>query len=143
MAGAQRPTEPDWTLHTIDLSPVPPGDRHTELVAHAERLQRSLDLAAGPLLRAALVHSGPDGADRLLIVAHHLVTDGVSWRIILTDLFAAYRELAAGTRSPRRSRPRPTRAGHAASPSSPPADPARPKSPTGPASRSTPRPAAP
>ena len=31
------------------------------------------------------------GSDRLLLIAHHLVVDGVSWRILLEDLAAAYR----------------------------------------------------
>ncbi|HEV2784623.1 MAG TPA: MupA/Atu3671 family FMN-dependent luciferase-like monooxygenase [Actinophytocola sp.] len=90
------PVETDWTLWTVDLSDTAPGQQAAELTAHAERLHRSLDLASGPLLRAALIHRGQGLADQLLVVAHHLVTDGVSWRIILTDLFAAYRSLAAG-----------------------------------------------
>nr|WP_256450114.1 non-ribosomal peptide synthetase [Aquabacterium sp. CECT 9606] len=56
--------------------------------------QRSLDLAAGPLLRALLVEL-VDGGARLLLVAHHLVIDGVSWRILLEDLQTACAQLAA------------------------------------------------
>ena len=33
---------------------------------------------------------------RLLLVVHHLVVDGVSWRILLEDLETAYRQLARG-----------------------------------------------
>ncbi|MDH1053601.1 non-ribosomal peptide synthetase [Aquipseudomonas alcaligenes] len=67
--------------------------------AHAEALcnevQRSLDLAQGPLLRG--LHLRQAGkADRLLLAVHHLVVDGVSWRILLEDLLAAYRQLEAG-----------------------------------------------
>ncbi|UXJ55658.1 non-ribosomal peptide synthase/polyketide synthase [Pseudomonas citronellolis] len=58
-----------------------------------ERAQRSLALD-GPLLRAVLV-DGP-GAQRLLLAIHHLVVDGVSWRVLLEDLQQAYRQLAAG-----------------------------------------------
>ena len=57
--------------------------------------QRSLDLAHGPLLRALLV-DGPAGEQRLFIAIHHLVVDGVSWRVLLDDLQTAYRHLAAG-----------------------------------------------
>ncbi len=39
-----------------------------------------------------------EGDGRLLLVAHHLVIDGVSWRILLEDLQAAYRALRDGTR---------------------------------------------
>ncbi|MDN4497792.1 non-ribosomal peptide synthetase [Pseudomonas mosselii] len=60
--------------------------------------QRSLDLAEGPLLRALLV-SDEQGAQRLLLAIHHLVVDGVSWRVLLEDLQALYRgeTLAAKT----------------------------------------------
>jgi len=59
-----------------------------------ERAQRSLALD-GPLLRALLATTA-DGTQRLLLVIHHLVVDGVSWRILLEDLESAYRQLAAG-----------------------------------------------
>ncbi|NMX54430.1 non-ribosomal peptide synthetase [Pseudomonas sp. WS 5146] len=57
--------------------------------------QRSLDLEHGPLLRALLV-DGPQGQQRLLIVIHHLVVDGVSWRVVLEDLQTVYRQLSDG-----------------------------------------------
>ncbi|MBI6899466.1 amino acid adenylation domain-containing protein [Pseudomonas putida] len=66
-----------------------------ELPALAEQAQRSLDLAKGPLLRALLVDL-PEGQQRLLLVIHHLVVDGVSWRVLLEDLQLAYTALAAG-----------------------------------------------
>ena len=50
------------------------------LADEVDQAQRSLDLADGPVLRAVLF------TDRLLLVAHHLVVDGVSWRILLEDL---------------------------------------------------------
>ncbi|RMS55221.1 hypothetical protein ALP66_04629, partial [Pseudomonas amygdali pv. photiniae] len=58
--------------------------------------QRSLDLQNGPLLRALLV-DGPQGQQRLLMVIHHLVVDGVSWRVLLDDLQTAYRQLSEAT----------------------------------------------
>jgi len=57
-----------------------------------DELQRGFDLARGPLLRAGYLDLGPDREPRLLLVAHHLVVDGVSWRILLEDLA----ELLAG-----------------------------------------------
>ncbi|WP_323147480.1 non-ribosomal peptide synthetase [Pseudomonas marginalis] len=57
--------------------------------------QRSLDLQHGPLVRALLV-DGPQGQQRLLIAIHHLVVDGVSWRVLLEDLQNVYRQLSDG-----------------------------------------------
>ncbi|SDM94588.1 non-ribosomal peptide synthetase [Pseudomonas azotoformans] len=62
-----------------------------ELHALCERAQRSLDLQQGPLLRAVLADMA-DGSQRLLLVMHHLVVDGVSWRVFLEDLQSLYRQ---------------------------------------------------
>ncbi|QYN39145.1 non-ribosomal peptide synthase/polyketide synthase [Pseudonocardia sp. DSM 110487] len=51
-----------------------------------------LDARRGMLLRA---HWFRD-ARSLLLVAHHLVVDGVSWRILTADLAAAWQAVAAG-----------------------------------------------
>ncbi|MDG9812209.1 amino acid adenylation domain-containing protein, partial [Pseudomonas juntendi] len=65
------------------------------LTALCDAAQRSLDLRSGPLLRAMLVDL-PQGEQRLLLVIHHLVVDGVSWRILLEDLEQAYAQRLAG-----------------------------------------------
>jgi amino acid adenylation domain-containing protein/non-ribosomal peptide synthase protein (TIGR01720 family) len=56
----------------------------------SERLQASLDLERGPLLKAALFRTAK--GDYLLIVLHHLVVDGVSWRILLEDIVLGYKQ---------------------------------------------------
>uniref|UniRef100_UPI0009EC47EB non-ribosomal peptide synthase/polyketide synthase n=1 Tax=Pseudomonas sp. NBRC 111119 TaxID=1661034 RepID=UPI0009EC47EB len=65
------------------------ADDEVGLTALCQEAQRSLDLAKGPLLRALLVNMG-DGSQRLLLVIHHLVVDGVSWRLLLEDLQKLY-----------------------------------------------------
>ncbi len=57
--------------------------------------QSRFNLSTGPLLRAVLAQL-PDGQQRLLIVIHHLVVDGVSWRVLMDDLQTVYRQLTAG-----------------------------------------------
>ena len=66
-----------------------------QLRACCEQAQASLDLGEGPLLRAVLATQA-DGTQRLLLVIHHLVVDGVSWRILLEDLQQIYTALALG-----------------------------------------------
>ncbi|SAI74506.1 D-alanine-D-alanyl carrier protein ligase [Bordetella ansorpii] len=66
-----------------------------EALALFERAQRSLDIEQGPLLRVQIVDA-EDGPARMLIVIHHLVVDGVSWRILLDDLRQAYAQAIAG-----------------------------------------------
>ncbi|WP_342332931.1 amino acid adenylation domain-containing protein [Pedobacter sp. FW305-3-2-15-E-R2A2] len=59
-----------------------------------DHVQGSADLSSGPLFRAVLFR-GSDGSDRLLLVSHHLVIDGVSWRIIFEDLSSLYEQFLA------------------------------------------------
>ncbi|EIK63776.1 non-ribosomal peptide synthetase [Pseudomonas lactis] len=75
-----------------------PVQSDAELLALCERAQRSLDLQNGPLLRAVLAEMA-DGTQRLLLVMHHLVVDGVSWRIVLEDLQSLYRQQKLPTKT--------------------------------------------
>ena len=36
-----------------------------------------------------------DGKDRLLIAIHHLMVDGISWRVIIPDLESSYQQIKA------------------------------------------------
>ena len=57
-----------------------------------EHLSNSFDLRDSLLLQAALVRTR--NTDLLLLVAHHLVIDGFSWRIVLQDLETAYEAIS-------------------------------------------------
>ncbi|ANN20078.1 non-ribosomal peptide synthetase [Amycolatopsis orientalis] len=68
-----------------------------EVVEEAARDAVSrLDPSAGVLARAVWVDAGPDRIGRLVVVVHHLSVDGVSWRVLLSDLQAACEAVAAG-----------------------------------------------
>ncbi|MDX3544048.1 amino acid adenylation domain-containing protein [Streptomyces europaeiscabiei] len=54
-----------------------------------------LDPDAGVVVRAVWFDAG-DAPGRLLLMGHHLVVDGVSWRVLLPDLEAAWRDVRAG-----------------------------------------------
>jgi len=82
-------------LTEIDLAGLPRGRQEPALATAAEQMQWGLDLGRGPVFTGALFALG-EGGDRLLLTAHHLVVDGVSWRVLIEDLTAAYRQLAAG-----------------------------------------------
>ncbi|HEV7506310.1 MAG TPA: amino acid adenylation domain-containing protein [Thermoanaerobaculia bacterium] len=95
-AGAHQenaPAEPATPFHQIDLSGLPEPLREEAFRHAATALQAGFDLSAGPLTRLCLFHGGPA---RLLWVTHHLVVDGVSWRLLLEDLEGAYRQAAQG-----------------------------------------------
>jgi non-ribosomal peptide synthase protein (TIGR01720 family) len=69
----------------IDLTTLAAAEQIEAFAQHAEELQSSLNLTAGPLLRAALFDFGK-GRRLLLIVIHHLAVDGVSWSVLTEDL---------------------------------------------------------
>jgi non-ribosomal peptide synthase protein (TIGR01720 family) len=71
-------------LCRVDLTGLVAEHREEVCASVGRDLQRSLDLAAGPLARVGLIELGPE--QRILLVIHHLVVDGVSWRILLSDL---------------------------------------------------------
>src|SRR5262249_25288259 len=72
---------------TTCVSRVEGYDRET-IAARAEAARRSLDPEAGAMVRVVWFDAG-DAPGRLLLVLHHLVVDGVSWRILLPDLVRA------------------------------------------------------
>ena len=68
-------------------------DESEKLKAACDEIQSSIDLEHGPLMKLGLFHL-KDGC-RLLIVIHHMVIDGVSWRILFEDietLFQQYKQ---------------------------------------------------
>ncbi|MGW7515322.1 amino acid adenylation domain-containing protein [Streptomyces sp. NPDC054796] len=78
----------------MDVTDLPPDAGPAE-VAEAVRhtgsaLHRSLDLAGGRLLRARLLRRGAHRTGRLLLVAHQMGIDRLSWSIVAADLAAAY-----------------------------------------------------
>lgn len=60
----------------------------------ANCLQVGINLENGPLVKIGLCKAKK--GDHLLIIIHHLVVDGVSWRIILEDFATGYKQIANG-----------------------------------------------
>jgi amino acid adenylation domain-containing protein/non-ribosomal peptide synthase protein (TIGR01720 family) len=83
-------------LERIDLRAVPPEARAEAIEHAANAAQAGLNLSAGPIWRALWFGAGTGVPSRLALVVHHLVMDGVSWRILLEDLHAACQQLTQG-----------------------------------------------
>ncbi|WP_229911594.1 condensation domain-containing protein, partial [Streptomyces aurantiogriseus] len=71
-------------------------DRQAQAAAELDAATGRLDPTAGVM--AQFVWFTPDDGTggRLLLVLHHLVVDAVSWRILLPDLAAAWRQIRDG-----------------------------------------------
>lgn len=70
----------------LDLAHLDVWQQKEGIERIANRAQSQFDLQQGPLFRAVYFRLGTKQKDRLLLVAHHLLIDGVSWRILLEDL---------------------------------------------------------
>jgi natural product biosynthesis luciferase-like monooxygenase protein/amino acid adenylation domain-containing protein/non-ribosomal peptide synthase protein (TIGR01720 family) len=80
-------------LEIVDFAGVENAKEAVE--KKAQQLQESFDLTTGPLWRVCWMKLG-EGIGRLWVGAHHLVVDGVSWRVLLEDLDTAYRQAVDG-----------------------------------------------
>ncbi|GAA5530710.1 amino acid adenylation domain-containing protein [Herpetosiphon gulosus] len=70
------------TLQVLALDPAQPAA--DQITAYAAQRQQALNLQQAPLWNASYLHQ-PNQA-WLLLIAHHWIIDGVSWRIVLEDL---------------------------------------------------------
>ncbi|ALG07358.1 non-ribosomal peptide synthetase [Kibdelosporangium phytohabitans] len=88
-------TDGVWSQENAPVTPVEVLQVVTDadMEEVADSVHASFDLGSGPLLKAVLF-DGP--APHLLLVAHHLVVDGVSWRVLLDDLDTAYQQALRG-----------------------------------------------
>src|ERR1041385_6258724 len=65
-----------------------------ELLQQTNKIQSGIDLMSGPLVKLGLFRF--PGKNKLLIVVHHLVIDGVSWRILFEDMHTLFNQQARG-----------------------------------------------
>ncbi|MFK8013839.1 MAG: amino acid adenylation domain-containing protein [Gammaproteobacteria bacterium] len=80
----------------LDLTAVHANKLTATIHAHADTLNRSLDLGAAPLLRICLVRTPSGQPDQLVIVAHHLIVDAESWGLLTQDLAQALTQIGEG-----------------------------------------------
>ncbi len=94
-----RPASCAPQVSQADLSGLPPGQREAEFEDQLRRsIQQPFDLCHGPLVRMTL-YSLDRSRHVLLLVAHHLIFDGLSMQIFTRDLLRLY-ELAVSGREP-------------------------------------------
>jgi non-ribosomal peptide synthase protein (TIGR01720 family) len=80
----------------FDFSKIDAFELTNQIEATANEIQSSLDLMSGRIVKFAYFDLGKGKTSRLLIVIHHTAIDGVSWRILLEDLYTAYSQLSQG-----------------------------------------------
>jgi amino acid adenylation domain-containing protein/non-ribosomal peptide synthase protein (TIGR01720 family) len=80
----------------IDLSGVPEAGLLAEVEETCTRMQKSLDLIDGPVVRLTYIDLGASKPGRLHVAAHWIALDYYSSRIFFEDLQTAYVQLSRG-----------------------------------------------
>ncbi|MFG3253799.1 amino acid adenylation domain-containing protein [Streptomyces sp. NPDC048172] len=99
-----------WTLRTAEpgavfardlisrtgISSLPEESVGEAVTGSAVAARQRLAPREGVMAQAVWFDAGPERRGRLLLTLHHLVVDGVSWRILLPDLGRAYEAARSG-----------------------------------------------
>ena len=80
----------------FDLSGYDSAQQRALITEKATEEQKNLNLFEGRVFKAIYFECESTGRNRLLLIAHHLVIDNVSWRILLEDLETACDHLILG-----------------------------------------------
>ena len=75
-----------FELDIVNLSKA--GDPSEAIERTCMRIQQSMNLKEGPLVKTCIFKQEPN--DHVFFCIHHLVVDGVSWRIIMEDFVRGY-----------------------------------------------------
>jgi amino acid adenylation domain-containing protein/non-ribosomal peptide synthase protein (TIGR01720 family) len=89
----QKTRDPDGNLVDINVFDFKDATDHRMLIETKSNLiQSGINVEQGPLLKLGLFKT--KDKDFLLIVIHHLVMDGISWRILLEEFALAYKQVS-------------------------------------------------
>ncbi len=83
----------------VDVAGLGAAERAEVVARESAAAVERLDPEGGVMLQAVWLDAGDGVAGRLLLTVHHLVIDGVSWRILLPDLAAACVAAAQGRKA--------------------------------------------
>ncbi|MCP4157975.1 MAG: non-ribosomal peptide synthetase, partial [bacterium] len=87
---SQKNRNADGKLFDMELIPIEnEKEKEPFIKKESNRIQAAINLEKGPLVKLGLF-KGTNHGDHLLIAVHHLVIDGISWRIILEDFESGY-----------------------------------------------------
>ncbi|AKE88651.1 non-ribosomal peptide synthetase [Rhodococcus aetherivorans] len=81
--------DPATLVTRVDVRGLDERSRSTVLSEETDVACAALDPETGDMMRVVFFDAGPGRPGRILVVVHHLVIDGVSWRILVPDLAVA------------------------------------------------------
>lgn len=78
---------------SVDLTGFSPVEIDSTIEAKSIELQTNLDLSKSGLFQTLLFKCGHGNRDKMLLIAHHLMVDTISWQILVSDLESIYSQL--------------------------------------------------
>ncbi|MFD0026545.1 amino acid adenylation domain-containing protein [Streptomyces sp. NPDC058383] len=86
----------DDVIHRVDVAGLDEERLAAVVDTEGRAAQSRLSPDDGLMMQVVWFDAGPGALGRLLLIVHHLVVDGVSWRILMPDLMAAHEAVTAG-----------------------------------------------
>ncbi len=83
-------------VHRVDVAGLDGHELTSVMRQQAQTARSRLNPWAGVMVQVVWCDAGQGRPGRLLVLIHHLVVDGVSWRILLPDLAAAGQAVMGG-----------------------------------------------
>ena len=83
-------------LQRMDIGALDAAGLQSCLATQAQWAESRLAPGSGMMVQAVWLDAGPQQTGLLLLTIHHLAVDGVSWRILVPDLAAAWEAIARG-----------------------------------------------
>ena len=93
------PVQAGDCLHRVDVAGLDDAALRAAISEQAQAAELRLAPSAGTMVQAVWFDAGAQRTGRLLLTIHHLAVDGVSWRILVPDLAAAWAAIAPGRRA--------------------------------------------
>ncbi|MCL5072431.1 MAG: condensation domain-containing protein, partial [Actinobacteria bacterium] len=93
---AEETQEMSIKILEIDVSKETIDNQKEIIKERSSEIQRSLNIAVGQVIGIGLFTGVIDGYQRLLIAVHHLIIDGISWRVLLDDFLSLYEQISTG-----------------------------------------------
>lgn len=84
-------------IENEELKFIDSEDKDTKLKQIINDYSDQFNIDESLLLLAVVIKDNAIGHDYLLLIAHHLIMDGVSWRILLQDLYKVFRHYTEKT----------------------------------------------
>ncbi|WWB88058.1 amino acid adenylation domain-containing protein [Priestia aryabhattai] len=78
-----------WNITFVDLSSVDNKVKEQEIIKLENAAQKAINIAKGPMMQVVCIKT-EENNHRIIWIIHHLIVDGVSWRILIEDFNQLY-----------------------------------------------------